>query len=826
MKEIYLGNNKLTSEEKEVLGGFVDENNEKFYKISNFDHMPDFFMSIVSDSDHWMYLSSNGSLTAGRKNRDNALFPYYTVDKIHDYRGLTGSKTICLVQKNKKTYLWEPFSDQAGKIYSIERNLYKSIYCNKVIFEERNIDLGVSFKYGWYNSQKFGWVKKSSILNIGGAVVEIDILDGLGNLLPYGADYAFQNEYSNLLDAYKKNELLAGSNVGLFMLSSIPVDRPDPSEALKTTSVWSVLPVSNARYLVSDKQLDKFRNGQEIITESDVRASRGAYYINAKFSLDIEKNLQWYIIAELNQDASDVVNLDNFIRKEKNILEQIEKDIVAGTQNLVEMVASADGLQIGNEKLGFARHFSNTLFNIMRGGIFANGYTLNKRDLVLYLKQTNTDLAQQFATELEKLPQEIQQDSLLKWAKEYGSSDLERICIEYLPLTFSRRHGDPSRPWNQFAIETKNEDGTDKLNYQGNWRDIFQNWEALCLSFPEYIESIISRFVNATTFDGYNPYRIAREGMDWECPEPNDPWSYIGYWGDHQIVYLQKFFEQSEAYHPGKLDELLGKKIFVYANVPYRIKPFVDLVSNPKDTIVFDARLNSGIEKLVKQKGADGKLLFGRDGSIYKVNLLEKLLATLLSKLSNFIPEAGIWMNTQRPEWNDANNALVGNGASMVTLYYIHRFLEFWKKKFSMMKAESYEISEELLVLFDKIFSAFQENVAKADTGFSNKDRYQLTSLLGTAGSEYRVNIYANNFSGHTKSISGGKICDFIQLALKYVNQSIRKNKRDDKLYNAYNLVSFHTNAGRPGSSHELWSIKCRGKSGNHGCPEGKQPFS
>ena len=145
MREIYLGNHRLTFEEKEVLGGFVEIGSEKFYKISNFDGMPDFFMSIVSDSNHWMYLSSNGSLTAGRKNRDNSLFPYYTVDKIHDYKGSTGSKTLCLVQRNQKTYLWEPFANQTD-IYQIERNLYKSIYCNKLIFEEHNLDLGVCFQ--------------------------------------------------------------------------------------------------------------------------------------------------------------------------------------------------------------------------------------------------------------------------------------------------------------------------------------------------------------------------------------------------------------------------------------------------------------------------------------------------------------------------------------------------------------------------------------------------------------------------------------------------------------------------------------------------------
>ena len=46
-----------------------------------------------------------------------------------------------------------------------------------------------------------------------------------------------------------------------------------------------------------------------------------------------------------------------------------------------------------------------------------------------------------------------------------------------------------------------------------------------------------------------------------------------------------------------------------------------------------------------------------------------------IAKISNFVPGAGIWLNTQRPEWNDANNALVGNGVSMVTLCHLERYL-------------------------------------------------------------------------------------------------------------------------------------------------------
>ena len=52
-------------------------------------------------------------------------------------------------------------------------------------------------------------------------------------------------------------------------------------------------------------------------------------------------------------------------------------------------------------------------------------------------------------------------------------------------------------------------------------------------------------------------------------------------------------------------------------------------------------------------------------------------------------------MNTQRPEWNDANNALVGNGISMVTLYYLRRFVNFFNSLLEKTDLISVEISFE-----------------------------------------------------------------------------------------------------------------------------------
>ena len=325
-KNIYLGDTNLKSEEAQIEGGFVTIQDEKFYKIGNYHQMPDFFMTIVSDSDHWMFISSNGSLTAGRKNRDNALFPYYSDDKIHDYSGITGSKTIVLVEKAEKTFLWEPFSKELGGIYNTERNLYKSIYGNKIIFEEVNIDLGVGIRYSWSFSEKFGFVKKSSIENLSSDSVKVEILDGLSNMLPNGIDYAFQNEYSNLLDAYKKAELIEKTGLGLFMLSSIPVDRAEPSESLKATTVWS-FGLPNSKTLISDQQVANFKSGFSIETETDIRAARCALYVNANLKLEKRQASEWILVAEINQNSTDVANLNNLLESSDDLESLVDDDI-------------------------------------------------------------------------------------------------------------------------------------------------------------------------------------------------------------------------------------------------------------------------------------------------------------------------------------------------------------------------------------------------------------------------------------------------------------------------------------------------------------------
>ena len=763
---------------------------EAYYKISSVDAMRPFFMSIVSDSNHWMFIGSNGGLSAGRVDAENALFPYYTDDKIIESVEDTGSKSIFLVQKDGKQHVWEPFSIRNVDSQSVDRNLYKNVHGNKILFEEVNNDLGLTFQYQWNSSNLYGFVRKSRLFNDNDDAVQVTLLDGIQNIMPYGVGSALQAGRSNLVDAYKRNELGKESGIGIFALSAIIVDKAEPSEALKATLAWSI-GLENTKHLLSSLQLKNFRKGLPVIEEQDIKAERGAYFISSQISLLPKKDKEWMIIANVNQNMNAIVVLSEAIKSDAHLAEKINKDIASGTAHLIELNAAADGLQLTQDQFRDTRHFSNSLFNIMRGGIFDHNYQIEKTDLLTYLKKANKEVYASCEQAIqEQLPNMFSIFELKELALKSDDNNFRRLCLEYLPLKFSRRHGDPSRPWNQFSINTHDEHGTKILDYEGNWRDIFQNWEALAHSYPAFIEGMIYKFLNASTFDGYNPYRITKNGIDWERIEADDPWSYIGYWGDHQIIYLLKFLEFIEDHYPGQLQSYFDKDLFVYANVPYKIKSYKDILKHPKDTIDFDQELDNKIKKQWSSIGADSALMQHSDGAIRQVNFIEKILATVLAKMSNFIPEGGIWMNTQRPEWNDANNALVGNGVSVVTLCYLRRFLKFFNELLVNSKIEEVNISEELITFFNSVLETLNEYQPLLSGKVNDTDRKLMMDRLGSAGSVYRLQIYDKSFSGKKASILVKDLRNFTDLSLQYLEHTINANKRQDNMYHAYNLMT------------------------------------
>lgn len=766
------------------------EKNIQFIHIEDYDQMPPFFMSLVSRDDFWTYISSFGSLSAGRESEDRAIFPYVTVDKIHDGYGSTGPRSIIRLEDGT---LWEPFSPNIQNYPNRKRILSKSELSNVVQFSEVINDGNLSFKYSWEPAGRYGLARRVQIKNHGTISRNLRIIDGLINILPPKIDACLQATHSTLTDAYKQSELLPKSRMAVYSTASGITDRPLPLENLYANCVWSC-GLEEAKVTLATNATYSVKQNYNFLPCSLNRGQRGAYWLEAQVKLSAGERREWIQVLDCELDAAEItkrvkeLDVDPELGKSK-----IEAEITRNSEELWDIIAGADAFQDSNDRMNQLHHTANVLFNSMRGGVFLKNYEINGNDLRSQINSANPKLYEVHKENLIPLRGWVEYRKCRSMIEALKDSDLLRIFLEYLPITFSRRHGDPSRPWNKFKIRTHDECGNPILAYQGNWRDIFQNWEALCISYPNFLEHVVVKFLNTSTMDGYNPYRVFNGSFDWEEVDPEDPFSGIGYWGDHQIIYLLRLLEAIRAHDPLILDKWLNQAIFVFANVPYRIKPLKDIFKNPRSTIIFDTKLSRSIRIRGKAEGYDGLLLKDNSDRTYKTNLFEKLLIPVLVKLSNFVPGGGIWMNTERPEWNDANNALVGNGLSVVTTGYLLRYIRFCKNWWTQLgEIKKLKMSSAVIKLLRALLDTLRKpEEIKLSYSKDSRSRSAIVQSLGLAGQNYRERVYAKNFSSQS-TVQLDEIINLLEHTERWLEITLKLAKRPDGLMDSYNLLKYN----------------------------------
>ena len=251
------------------------------------------------------------------------------------------------------------------------------------------------------------------------------------------------------------------------------------------------------------------------------RGGFGSYLVRDAIDLSAHGGHEWFVVADTGLDHAAVADLNHRLAANEIIAADLWQSLDREVTGLRARVAAADGLQCSADRIATAHHVSNTLFNIMRGGVPADGNRCPPGDLVAYLAARNRVVLDRHRDWAAAADGRDLAD-LAAEATRRDDPQLERLMREYLPLCFSRRHGDPSRPWDRFSIDTRDTAGNPVCGYAGNWRDIFQNWEALGHSHPALLPGMVAVFLNATTADGYNAYRITRAGIDWEVPDPAD----------------------------------------------------------------------------------------------------------------------------------------------------------------------------------------------------------------------------------------------------------------------------------------------------------------
>jgi len=773
-------------EDQRLNGSFVDEGAETWYRIEGYDRRPPFFMTLAGDSDLWAFLSTSGSLTAGRRDQDRAFFPYETVDKIHLRWEHTGPRTWILV--GPQAELWEPFAPRLDGRAGV-RSVWKNLSGTRIRFQETHPTGQLVFTYEWSSSASLGLVR-SSRLEAPRGPVAVKVLDGLLNLVPPGISFDHSATMSSLTDAYKWNEAAAGGRLGLFTLYAQIWDRAEPKESFEALTAWHTGLPASARTLLSSFQVADFCRTGAVEAETLTRGRRGAFLV--QFDAEVQAPTEWHLVVDGPKSQVEAFELAQRLGRGELTPADVKAAVAANTAGLDELLAKADGFQVSGDPMAAAHHRANVLFNIMRGGVFVEGTAFDRDDLVAFVQHRNKKAGASLAKLAASWPPKVDRDFALKAAAAGGDAQVRRLVFEYLPLTFSRRHGDPSRPWNRFSIKVKDGAGRRVVNYQGNWRDIFQNWEALVPSQPEYAGSMVAAFLGAMTPDGYNPYRISRDGIDWEVAEPHNPWSNIGYWGDHQVIYLLRLLEAVRDRDPAFLETSWDGPLFTFGDVPYRLKAYADQTAQPKNTIAFDQEAHARVKAREKEVGTDGLLVCDASGQPLLTGLAEKLAIILLAKASSLVPGGGLWLHTQRPEWNDANNALVGNGLSVVTLAYLRRFLVFLA---ALPGADrSFRLSAATLRALEGLAA-----LVRATPLGAVSDPVARRAYLDGAGAlmdPWRAAAYRGAEGRTPAQAPAGLLTGLARDLLPLIDASLAACRRPEGLYHSYNLVDL-TQPGR-----------------------------
>ena len=212
-------------------GAFVEEGGETWYRITGYDRQPPFFITLAGDSDLWAFVSTAGSLTAGRRDQDGAFLPYETVDKIHRRGEHTGPRTWILVPGTPGPELWEPFVLRRSGPQP-ERSVWKNLSGTRLRFREEHPSQTLAFEYEWATTADHGLTRRAR-LEVRGGTGTVKVLDGILNLIPPGISFGHSTTMSSLTDAYKWNESAAGGRLGLFTLYARIWDRAEPKESFE-----------------------------------------------------------------------------------------------------------------------------------------------------------------------------------------------------------------------------------------------------------------------------------------------------------------------------------------------------------------------------------------------------------------------------------------------------------------------------------------------------------------------------------------------------------------------------------------------------------------
>jgi hypothetical protein len=643
----------------------------------------------------WAFYVNRGQGIAsfGIQDKDNSIMEYYPANKSYQLVSTHGFRTFLKVQLNPSSGYYEPFSPdgaQAGR----QENMY--ISPNALEIEETNPELGLRVNVVYFllpNESFAGLVRQVTISNLASRNLELELLDGMPAVVPYGVTHRILKEMSNTAMAWMGVENLE-QGVPFYRLRASPDDSP---EVEKIEAGYFYLAFSQAQ---GTSRLLPAIVDPAVVFGQNTSLSRPDAFVRGS-------------LAEL--------------RRQKQVTSGRTPCGFFGTS---ASLAPGESLQV-NSIIGQISDIH--IINTHRSRLMDPAYIETKRQEAATLVSALTDrVATHTSNHLFDLYcRQTYLDNTLRGGMPILLDNGKEPFVYHL---YSRKHGDLERDYNFFSV-------LPEFYSQGeaNYRDVNQNRRSDVLLDPHVERFNILAFMNLIQADGYNPLlvkgstflldsqkvagvlRLVESGADQMgkfLTRPYRPGQLIKYAMDHGIVlkvspeeFLRAALEHSEQFVDGAFgdgywvdhwsynQDLIESYLSIY---PDRRE---DLLFGKPELTYFDSaaavlpraekyvlvggkarQLGTVTENKEKKEMIDGRashpnrmrVKHGR-GDVYRATLGAKLLCLALNKFALLDPWGmGIEMEAGRPGWCDALNGLPGLfGSSMAETYALRRLLQF-----------------------------------------------------------------------------------------------------------------------------------------------------
>lgn len=653
----------------------------------------------------WCFYTNRGQGVSGFgiKDKNNPIMEFFPANQAYQYINTYGFRTFIKIDGQ----IIEPFTKTPD---SNQRNLgitKDSFYIEEVLEGE---ELKIRVTYSTLNQLPLGGlIRRVELENTSSRSRNIEVIDGMPVLIPYGITNSAYKEMSNLGRSW-----------------------------MEVSHVETKLPFYNLRSSTSD--------------EAEVEQSMSGYfYMNN--ALQDPKTSVFYdakVLFSYKTDLSEAIEFKTKSIEELSAIQQIpENKVPCAFQGVSMQLDRNESYQI-DSVIGYATDYIQ-VEQICK--------TMDFHRFVTQQIEAGADLVDSITSDLGTVTQNkqlnayLQQsylDNILRGGKPLIIGKKQQVCHIY-----SRKHGDQEREYNFFSLEPKY-----FSQGNGNYRDINQNRRHDVTFEPRVQDFNIWMFYSLVQSDGYNPlgingivYHIEDDQKELvfkvisdmikdpimvkaimqAIEKPFTPGDLIekikgynlesdiilemienlldfasaeidatfgeGYWSDH-FTYNLDLVEDYLSIYPDKLEDLLFKRNdYKMFNSPELVLPRKKRIGKTKDGKIRQ------FGSLQKKTDYYGKWTKDSDGTLIQTNLFNKMLLLAITKFLNLDPSGmGIEMEANKPGWNDAMNGIPGLlGSGMSESIELLRHLRF-------MKSALEELSNiKTIALFEVVYKLFLE---------------------------------------------------------------------------------------------------------------------